>query len=127
MVKFAPIKCYGETRTGKVNHERTVVNGIEFDSLAERDRYLELLVMEKAGIITDLECHPRYEIIPPQKVPGHPSFRAAHYTADFRYKRDGVEHVEDVKSTYTREEKDYILRRKMLYYRHGIYVEEIVR
>lgn len=121
------IKRWGETSSGKVPHERIVVNGIEFDSKAEHDRYLELLVMERAGIISGLECHPRWEIIPAQKVPGRHGFKAAHYTADFKYVRDGVEHVEDVKSTYTREDKAYILRRKLMHMVHGIYVEEVIR
>lgn len=123
----AQIKRYGETRSGKVPHQRIVANGIEFDSKAEHDRYLELLVMQRAGIISDLRCHPRWEVIPSQKVPGHRGFMAAHYTADFAYIRDGVEHVEDVKSTYTREDQAYILRRKLMYQVHGIYVEEVIR
>ena len=117
----------GENKSGKVPHQRIVANGIEFDSKAEHDRYLELLVMERAGVIKNLECHPRWEIIPAQKIPGHRGFQAAHYTADFRYFRDGVEHVEDVKSSYTREAQDYVLRRKLMYQVHGIYVEEVVR
>jgi len=42
------------------------VGDIEFDSLAEHERYLELLVMEKAGLIRDIECHPSYQILPAQ-------------------------------------------------------------
>ena len=68
-----------------------------------------------------------WEIIPKQKIPGHRSFLPAHYTADFKYMRDGVLHVEDVKSTYTREDQAYILRRKLMYLVHEIYVEEVVR
>lgn len=124
---IAQIGRMGESKSGKVPHQRIIANGIEFDSKAEHDRYLELLVMERAGVITDLECHPRWEIIPTQKIPGHRGFQAAHYTADFAYCRDGVRHVEDVKSTYTREAQDYVLRRKLMYLVHGIYVEEVVR
>lgn len=124
---IAQIRRMGESKSGKVPHQRIVANGIEFDSKAEHDRYLELLVMERAGVIENLECHPRWEIIPAQKIPGHRGFQAAHYTADFRYFRDGVEHVEDVKSSYTQEAQDYVLRRKLMYLVHGIYVEEVVR
>ena len=124
---IAQIRRMGENKSGKVPHQRIVANGIEFDSKAEHDRYLELLVMERAGVIERLECHPRWEIIPAQKIPGNRGFQAAHYTADFRYFRDGVEHVEDVKSSYTREAQDYVLRRKLMYQVHGIYVEEVVR
>lgn len=121
------MKAYGEKKGGRVPHQRIVANGIEFDSKAEHDRYLELRLMECAGYISELECHPRYEIIPKQEVKGHRAFLPAHYTADFRYKdKDGIVHVEDVKSSYTREAQDYILRRKLMYLVHGIYVEEVV-
>jgi len=123
----AQMRRFGEARSGKVPHQRIVANGIEFDSKAEHDRYLELLCMQRTGVISQLECHPRYEIIPSQKIPGKRNFQAAHYTADFKYIRDGKEIVEDVKSTYTREDQAYILRRKLMYLVHGIYVEEVVR
>lgn len=127
IVNIAQMRCFGETRSGRVAHQKITVNGIEFDSKAEHDRYLELLCMERAGVISKLECHPRYEIIPSQKIPGKRGFMAAHYTADFKYFRDGKEIVEDVKSSYTREDQAYILRRKLMYLVHGIYIEEVVR
>ena len=114
---------------GKIPHQRIKVGNIEFDSMAEHDRYLELLVMQKAGQIRDLECHPSYEVLPAQETPaGKRNFRPVVYTPDFRYKRaDGTEVVEEVKSEYTRKEKDYVIRRKLILYTLGIYVEEIVR
>lgn len=118
----------GEKSSGRVNHTKVRVGDLEFDSIAEHDRYLELRVMEKAGMISDLECHPSYEILPKQETPaGKPNFRPVVYTPDFRYKRDGKEIVEEVKSEYTRHEKDYVIRRKLILYTLGIYVEEIVR
>jgi hypothetical protein len=50
--------------------------------------------------------------------------KAADYTADFVYKRDGKEVVEDVKSEATRKEADYVLRRKLMLWRHGIRILE---
>lgn len=121
------MKRMGEATKGRINHQRVVANGIEFDSKVEHDRYLELLVMERAGVITELECHPVWELIPPQKVPGKRGFRGHRYTADFRYMRDGKMVVEDVKSVRTREERDYIINRKLMWMLKGIYVEEVVR
>lgn len=123
----AQMRRFGEVQSGKVPHQRIMANGILFDSKAEHDRYLELLCMQRAGVISALECHPRYEIIPAQRPPGRHGFQAAHYTADFKYIRAGKEIVEDVKSSYTREDQAYILRRKLMYLVHGIYVEEVVR
>lgn len=126
---YAPLRSFGEKKTGRIPHEKTVFNGIEFDSLSEKDRYLELLVMQRAGIISDLICHPEFEIIPRQTHPetGKFAFHPAHYTADFQYVRNGKTIVEDVKSKITREEKDYVLRRKLMLYVNHIYVEEVVR
>lgn len=50
--------------------------------------------------------------------------KAAVYTADFVYKREGMLVVEDVKSDITRKEADYVLRRKMMLWRHGIRILE---
>lgn len=48
------------------------------------------------------------------------------YTADFVYEDavTGQTIVEDVKSEYTRKEKDYILRRKLMLHVHGIRIKE---
>ena len=113
--------------TGKVNHELTKVGDYTFDSKAEAGRYIELMAMQKSGIISDLVIQPRFEIIPAQEIQGHRNFQAAHYTADFQYTRDGKMVVEDVKSEYTRQAKDYILRRKLMMFVNGIYVEEVIR
>ena len=121
------IRSFGERRSGRIPHNYVRVGSETFDSQAEADRYMELLVMQKAGLITDLECHPHFDLIPAQKVPGKKSFRAHGYTADFRYKRNGEEIVEDVKSVRTREERDYIINRKLMWMLKGIYVTEVIR
>ena len=125
---FNQVRRYGEINSGKIQHHKVRAGNEEFDSIAEHDRYLELLVMEKAGVIRELECHPRYEILPPQKTPaGKQNFKPVIYTPDFRYKRGGKTIVEEVKSEYSRHEKDYVIRRKLIFYTLGIYVEEIIR
>lgn len=49
------------------------------------------------------------------------------YTADFVYiDEDGNEVVEDVKSDYTRKEKDYVIRRKLMLFLKHIKIREIV-
>lgn len=126
---LAQMPCFGETASGKVPHQRIVADGIEFDSKAEHDRYIELKLMERAGRISKLECHPTYEVLPKQITPeGRQNFRPVVYTPDFRYiNQDGKEIVEEVKSEYTRHEKDYVIRRKLLFFTQGIYVEEVIK
>ena len=98
----------------------------EFDSKAEWMRYVELLDMQRKGIVSQLQRQVRYEIIPAityektivlktkTKVVERVDEKPAHYTCDFQYVQDGVLVIEDAKSDATRREKDYVLRRKLI-------------
>ena len=121
------IQSYNERRSGRIPHNYVKIGDQHFDSQAEADRYMELLCMQKAGIIKCLVCHPHFDLIPSQRVQGKQTFRAHGYTADFAYIRDGEEIVEDVKSVRTREERDYIINRKLMWMLKGIYVTEVIR
>lgn len=156
------------------------VNTMEcYDSKKEYDRYHELRLKERAGLISNLRSQVEYMLIPKyskQVLTGTKSVKrwgiktndldiypldtkksamnaikgihgarakdiyfkehleevyktvilenAAFYTADFVYLENGEVVVEDVKSEYTRKEKDYILRRKLMLGRHGIIIKE---
>ena len=65
-----------------------------FASKLEARRGEELALQEKAGMITDLEYQPRYVLSTKPKIT---------YTADFRYKYQGKEIVEDSKGMMTRD------------------------
>ena len=125
--RFNQIQGYGQRSAGKIPHNYVRIGKEQFDSQAEADRYMELLVAQKAGLISELETHPHFDLIPSQKVPGKKSFRPHGYTADFSYMKDGELIVEDVKSMRTREERDYIINRKLMYMLKGIYVNEVIR
>jgi hypothetical protein len=64
--------------TTKFRAVRTRVGGQVFDSGREATRYQELQLLEKAGLVRDLECQPVYPLI----VAGQ---RVGIYRADFRY------------------------------------------
>jgi hypothetical protein len=106
----------GERAVSKYLNKKTTVHGITFDSKAEASRYLELVILQNAGEITNLELQVQFEIFPKQE-----GERAAHYVADFVYYEDGVKVVEDCKGMKT---KDYILKRKGMLFRHGIKIKE---
>ena len=57
---------------------RTELNGITFASKREAARYVELLLMERQGVIDRLELQPSYECT----VQGR---NVCRYVADFRY------------------------------------------
>ena len=102
----------------KYNNTKIRVDGRLFDSKAESARWLELLLLERVGEITELERQVEYELIPKQK-----GERAVKYIADFRYKgHEGETVVEDTKGVKT---PVWIIKRKLMLRVHGIRVREV--
>ena len=104
----------------KYHNRKVEIDGYKFDSLKESRRYLELLLMLKAGEIRDFKVHPQYDFWVNSKWVGS-------YRADFSYKNrqsfDVI--VEDVKSTATKRARDWPLRRNLMRAIYGIEVIEI--
>jgi len=84
-------------RHNKHNAKRVQVNDIWFDSRMEAKRYGELLLMEMAGVITDLATHPTFLLQEAYTDSNGKRIRKMEYEADFRYKEGGKTVVEDVK------------------------------
>ena len=109
-----------------------------FDSVKEYKHWRELLLLERAGEITDLKRQVPFELIPAQyeyferygktgkrlKDGKRCIEKSVVYNADFVYTKDGKTIVEDTKSPATKT-KDYILKRKMMLWFHGIRIKEI--
>ena len=95
------------------------VNG--FDSQKEFNRYAELKLMERAGVIADLKRQVRFVLIPAQYIDGKCVYRSVTYIADFVYQQDGKTVVEDSKGYKTPE---YIIKKKLMLWVHGILVKE---
>lgn len=117
----------------KYGNKKTTVDGITFDSLKEAKRYKELSLMQQSGMIQDLQMQVKYILIPAQREPdtvgarggihkGKLIERECTYVADFVYKENGQTVVEDTKGFRT---KDYLLKRKMLLFFHGIKIKEV--
>lgn len=104
----------------KYHAKKTVVDGITFDSRKEADRYLVLKGMEEDGLIEDLRRQVRYELIPAFDVDGS-HYRPVYYVADFVYREDGREVVEDVKGMRT---DVYRLKNKLFARRYGMGIRE---
>lgn len=104
----------------KYRNHKTLAFGIEFDSQKEANRYVDLVVLQGAGKIHNLKLQVPFELIPKQD-----GERAVKYIADFVYEQDGHTVVEDVKSPATRKDKAYILKRKLMLFRHGIKIVEV--
>ena len=106
----------------KYGNRKVIHDGIEFDSMKEAYRYAELKLMQRAGVISDLQLQVPFELIPAQRKDGKVVERAVNYVADFVYKQDGQTVVEDTKGYKTSE---YIMKRKMMLYFHGIRIKEV--
>jgi hypothetical protein len=106
-------------------HVRTS-DGIVHDSQREANRWIELKLLERAGQIKNLNRQVKFVLIPKQveyigkkvKV----LERECSYIADFIYQEGGQTVVEDTKGVRT---KDYIIKRKLMLYIHGIKIREV--
>ena len=109
------------------------------DSAKEDRRYHELLLLQRAGIISDLQTQVKFVLIPAQRElgtevykrgpkkgqlkPGPVIEHECAYIADFVYTNTatGMKFVEDSKGFRT---KDYIIKRKLMLYLKGIRIYE---
>ena len=118
----------------KYKSHKTNANGVVFDSKKEYYRYIELTLLSRSGAIKELKRQGKFELSPAQYEPdiinprgkakkGKLIERAVSYIADFVYTdENGKTVVEDTKGFRT---KDYIIKRKLLLYMHGIRIKEI--
>jgi hypothetical protein len=106
----------------KYHSIKTIVDGIEFDSKREAQRYQQLKLMVKAGVICNLNMQVKYELVPAQYIDGKCVERAVSYVSDFEYDENGKHIVEDTKGMRT---KEYIIKRKLMLHKYGIRIREI--
>lgn len=120
----------------KYHSKKITVDGETFDSKKEYRRYRELLLLEKAGEISDLQRQVKFLLIPTQYehfkrygkngkelTPGKRVVeKECAYYADFVYTENGRDVVEDTKGVKTPE---YIIKRKLLLHKYGIRIREV--
>ncbi|NMW84242.1 DUF1064 domain-containing protein [Peptoniphilus sp. AGMB00490] len=101
----------------KYNSIKTKVDGIKFDSRKEAARYQELKLLERAGIIKELELQPRFLLQDKFKLDGV-THRKIEYVADFKYwdREKETWIVEDVKGIKT---EVYKLKKKIFLKKYG--------
>ena len=103
----------------KYHNTKTVIDGITFDSKLEAERYGQLKILERAGIIRGLELQPSFELLPSFKKNGK-TWRRTVYKADFRYILcDGDRIIiEDVKGSTAVITDVFRLKQKLFEYRY---------
>ena len=128
-------------KKSKYKNKKVWYDGIQFDSIHEKDRYVELLLLQRAGEIKDLKLQVPFVLIPAQyerietgefyKIgikKGLPKTKevcveqSCVYYADFTYKKDGRLVVEDAKGVKTDE---YVIKRKLMLKNFGIKIVEV--
>jgi len=119
----------------KYHNKKVMVKTFCFDSKREARRHAELTALQAAGAILDLQRQVKFVLIPAQREAdvigkrggrkqGKVIERECSYYADFVYTdaKTGERIVEDTKGMRT---KDYIIKRKLMLYVHGIRIHEI--
>lgn len=103
----------------KFHNRKTIVDGIKFDSMLEAQRYNELRLMQRTGLIKDLILQPEYELQPSFKKNGK-TYRRIVYKADFSYVRvkDGKIIVEDTKGSEKIITEVFKLKQKLFEYKY---------
>lgn len=98
----------------KYNNKKTQVDMYVFDSAKEAKRYRELVLLERAGEIQNLELQPRFLLQEGFKK-NNKAWRKLEYVADFKYIENGKTVVEDVKGFET---KEFKIKRKLFEYKY---------
>lgn len=117
-------------------------DGKKLDSKREDKHYRDLKKLQEEGKISNLEIHKKFVLIPTQYAEstevykrgakkGQPKQgklleKECAYYADFTYINEhGDLIVEDTKSEITKKLPEYVIKRKLMLYVHGISVKEV--
>lgn len=107
----------------KYHNVKSTVDGIEFASKREANRWCELRLLQRAGEIKDLQRQVRFELAPPVRIGATGRMKPAlRYLADFSYldMKLGQRVVEDVKSAPTAEKEAFRIKLHLMKSIHGI-------
>lgn len=122
----------------KYGNKKIITQDGTFDSRKEYFRFKELSLLEKAGAIQELKRQVKYVLIPAQREPSKEVYKKGEkkgqpkpgrvienecsYYADFVYELNGETVVEDTKGFKT---KEYIIKRKLMLWIHGVSIREV--
>ena len=104
----------------KYHSKKIIINGIEFMSKREANRYLELKSLLDKGEISELELQVPFTLIEPFTL-NKKKYRKMDYIADFVYMQDGKQIVEDTKGYKT---EVYKIKKKLMAYLYHIEIKE---
>lgn len=123
----------------KYGNKKVTAFGITFDSKKEMQRYLVLKEAQDNGIISDLELQPQFELIPKVtetyvkhlKTKDKECERTVQlpitYKGDFRYVKDGVTVVEDVKASAYMLDPKFLIKEKLFRWKFGFSIKRVYK
>lgn len=120
-VKASDLNKPEQAKRSKYGAVKKQVDGITFDSTKEANRYLDLIMMQRAGQITGLRLQPTFQL---RAAGPSGEVLCGEYRADFEYMRLGEHIIEDVKSPATRTAL-YKLKKKIAEACHAISITEV--
>lgn len=121
----------------KYHNTKVIIDGITFGSTKEGEVYLRFKDLAGRGKISDLEMHPKWELIPKmtEKYIKHLKTKDKEcertvqlpvtYSADFAFTWQGQRVVVDVKPSKVMLPKEFLLKEKMMRYFHNIEITKI--
>lgn len=112
-------------KESKFHSKKVVAEGITWDSKGEYNRWCQLKMMLKGGLITDLQRQVSFILAPAVILEGRKK-PAMKFTADFAYRECGRLVVEDFKSPITAEERPFRMRIHLMKSVHDIEVKIIM-
>lgn len=116
MVAGKPVK------ENKYHAKKVEDNGEKFDSSKELRRWKELCMMEKSGVISDLQRQVRFILQEGFIDKEGNKVRPISYIADYTYvDKRGNKYIEDCKSVATKKIEVYRLKKKMVLYKYPEY------
>lgn len=106
----------------KYGNKKTLYNGQVYDSKKEAKRAYELNLLQRAGVISNLERQRRFELLPAYTNNKGKKVRPIIYIADFVYKKNGIYYVEDVKGSKKVLTDVYRIKKKIFEYKYPEYI-----
>lgn len=104
-------------KPNKFHAQKTVIDGVVYDSKKEGKRAIELEYLQRAGKIKNLERQKRF-ILQEEYINNEgQKIRPISYLADYYYEENGQKIVEDVKSPATRTQV-YMLKKKLFQFKY---------
>ena len=101
----------------KYHAQKVTIDGKTFDSRKEANRWCELRILERAGMIQDLKTQVPFVLIEKSQYG-----REIKYVADFVYTQEGRKVVEDAKGVRT---PVYKLKKRLMAETLGIEIVEV--